>query len=51
MGNAGAAVAGMEKAPNELDESVDGILKQIDEATVATHGGKFVSFDGSEVPW
>jgi norsolorinic acid ketoreductase len=51
MGNAGAQSAGMEKAPNTLEESVTGILKKIDGAERSTHSGTFQSFDETQYNW
>ena len=52
MGNAGATVAGMKEAPLTLDTSVTAIVKLLDEATRATHSGKFWNAeDGKELPW
>lgn len=38
MGNAGAAVAGLESAPVTIDDSVKGILKNVSEAIKCTIG-------------
>lgn len=42
---------GVESPPMSLEESVDGILKQIDTATRSTTSGTFVSYDGSTIKW
>jgi len=51
MGNKGAETLLGEgkKADLTLEESVTGILKVVDAATVETHGGKFFSYDGSQL--
>jgi hypothetical protein len=33
------------------DESIKGVVRVIDEATKATHGGKFWSYDGSQMTY
>ena len=37
--------------PLEIDESVAGLLKQVDGATKEGTSGKFVGYDGVELPW
>jgi len=51
MGNEGAVANGLEKAPVTVDDSVSGILKLVDSAERATTSGKFLGFDGKELPW
>lgn len=50
MGNAGAAAVGMEQAPETLEQSIDGITSVLDNADKET-SGKFMAFDGKELPW
>ncbi|KAH8792758.1 hypothetical protein F5882DRAFT_487057 [Hyaloscypha sp. PMI_1271] len=42
---------GVEEPPMTLEQSVTGVLAQIDGATKATTSGSFVSFDGSVIQW
>lgn len=51
MGNAGAVAFGMEKAHTTVEESVNGILLQIDEATRVNTSGRFKNFTGDEFAW
>ncbi|KAK4943665.1 hypothetical protein LTR10_016762 [Elasticomyces elasticus] len=52
MGNMGAReLFGLEQAPDNLDESCDGMVKLFDEATKETHGGKFWRYTGKEEAW
>lgn len=50
MGNGGAKQNGMEQAPVTIDESITGILKEIDEAERG-EAAKYASFDQSAIPW
>ncbi|KAI0192138.1 hypothetical protein F4808DRAFT_379218 [Astrocystis sublimbata] len=50
MGNVSAVAAGMEKAPVSIEQSVQGILSVV-EGAQRTGSNKFISFDGSELPW
>ncbi|KAJ4387611.1 hypothetical protein N0V93_008207 [Gnomoniopsis smithogilvyi] len=50
-GNATAQVLGMTNAPLTLEESVTGLLEAIDGATKEKTSGKFLNFDGSEIPY
>jgi len=49
MGNQGAVANGLEQAPTTIEDSVAGLLKQIDVAT--RDSGKYWSFDGSNLRW
>lgn len=51
MGNHGAVSFGLEKASITTKESVEGMIKVIDDATRETHGGKLWTWDGRQVPW
>ncbi|KAH7397143.1 hypothetical protein BKA66DRAFT_437725 [Pyrenochaeta sp. MPI-SDFR-AT-0127] len=51
MGNAGAKAFGMEKPPHHVGDNVKAIVKLVDAATRETHSGKFLNFEGQEVPW
>ncbi|KAE9371316.1 NAD(P)-binding protein [Stipitochalara longipes BDJ] len=42
---------GVAEPPMTLEQSVDGVLAQIDGATKETTSGSFVSFDGSIIQW
>ncbi|KAB8298027.1 hypothetical protein EYC80_001799 [Monilinia laxa] len=42
---------GVEEPPMSLEESVEGVLGQIDTATRETTSGKFVSHNGAIIPW
>ncbi|RFU73696.1 aflatoxin biosynthesis ketoreductase nor-1 [Trichoderma arundinaceum] len=50
MGNRGAKVNGLEKAPVTVEESTAGIMQQIDLASKETTG-RFLRYDGEEIPW
>lgn len=50
MGNAGARMMGSELAPTKLEDSIDGILKLVDEDS-GKYSGRFMSYDGAERPW
>jgi hypothetical protein len=34
-----------------IEESVEGVLEQIDGASISTTSGSFVSYDGTIIPW
>lgn len=51
MGNMGATAAGMEKAPVTLEESINGMLTKIDNATRKGTSGTFQSFDDTQFAW
>lgn len=50
MGNRGAKLFGMEKATLTVQESLDGVMAVLDKADKET-SGKFMSQDGTEIPW
>ncbi|KAK3311862.1 hypothetical protein B0H66DRAFT_614621 [Apodospora peruviana] len=49
MGNSGARHFGMEKAWVTVEDSVNGIVKFIDEGTRESVSGKFLQYDGEEL--
>ncbi|KAE8136876.1 hypothetical protein BDV38DRAFT_271735 [Aspergillus pseudotamarii] len=51
MGSRNAQSIGLEKAPLAVQESVQGIIKQINEAQKSTTSGQFVNYLGERVPW
>jgi norsolorinic acid ketoreductase len=51
LGNEGAKNAGMDAAPLTVEESVGGMLIQLDNATRETHGGKAINYNGEVMPW
>ncbi|THY27703.1 hypothetical protein D6C99_10638 [Aureobasidium pullulans] len=51
MGNHGAEVVGMERAPVTLDQSVEAMLEKIDSATREDISGTFQSFDDTKREW
>ncbi|KAG9522965.1 NAD(P)-binding protein, partial [Aureobasidium melanogenum] len=51
MGNYGAEVVGMERAPMSLEQSVDAMLEKIDNATRDQTSGTFQSFDDTKHQW
>ncbi|KAH6881066.1 hypothetical protein B0T10DRAFT_518760 [Thelonectria olida] len=51
MGNGVAVILGMKEAPTTQDESSTGIFEQVENSTKAETSGRFVSFDGKELPW
>jgi norsolorinic acid ketoreductase len=50
MGNLTARDSGLKEAPTSIEESVAGQIKVINEAT-SDISGKFMTFDGNELPW
>ncbi|KAG4024991.1 hypothetical protein MFRU_075g00130 [Monilinia fructicola] len=50
-GQAFADSVGVKEPPMSLEESVEGVLGQIDTATRETTSGKFVSYNGALIPW
>ncbi|ROV92591.1 hypothetical protein VMCG_08928 [Cytospora schulzeri] len=52
MGNMGAKMMGMEKAPNTLEESITKTVGVIDASKRDTTSGKFLNvIDGTVIPW
>lgn len=41
----------VEQPPVEVGDSVDGVLRQIDSATKEETSGRFLAWDGEELPW
>lgn len=51
MGNVGAHRLGLKEAPVSIKDSVDGMVKIIDDASKETHGGSFWEYNGKRYPW
>ncbi|THV64601.1 NAD(P)-binding protein [Aureobasidium pullulans] len=51
MGNHGAEVVGMERAPVSLEQSVEAMIEKIDSATRGDTSGTFQSFDDTKRDW
>ena len=51
MGNNAARLAGMEKAPIEVDVSISGLVSIMDGATREKTSGNFCSWNGGEFAW
>ena len=51
MGSRAAGLLGLPRAPDDPDESCDGMVRVIEEATKTTHGGKFMHYKGEVLPW
>ncbi|KAJ8060269.1 hypothetical protein OCU04_010610 [Sclerotinia nivalis] len=51
MGQAFADSVGVNEPPLSLEESVNGVLRQIDTATRETTSGSYVSWNGDVIPW
>ncbi|KAK8043464.1 NAD(P)-binding protein [Apiospora rasikravindrae] len=51
MGSRAAGLLGLPRAPDEPDESCDGIVRAIEEATKESHGGNFIHYRGEVLPW
>ncbi|THY84744.1 hypothetical protein D6C92_09157 [Aureobasidium pullulans] len=51
MGNHGAEVVGMERAPVSLEQSVEAMLEKIDSAKGEEISGTFQSFDITKREW
>lgn len=51
MGNDGARAFGLDEAPGDPNESVKGQIKLLDAATRETHGGKFYTWEGENIPF
>ncbi|KAL4946452.1 hypothetical protein BDV06DRAFT_234055 [Aspergillus oleicola] len=51
LGNRGANLLGLERAPVSVEDSATGVVKIIDAATKETHSGKLFKHDGKEEPW
>ncbi|CAF4081959.1 unnamed protein product [Adineta steineri] len=51
MGNPFAKTIGLDEAPVTIENSVQGQLKVIDEATREKTSGRFWDFQGKELPW
>ncbi|RDL42234.1 putative cytochrome 52A4 [Venustampulla echinocandica] len=50
-GNAAARFFGLPEANVTLDESVDGLVGILDKASREETSGKFLSYDGTAIPW
>lgn len=51
MGQHAADLAGVAEVPVTVEQSVAGLLQQIDATKKDTLSGKFIGFDGEIVPW
>ena len=51
MGNAGAITVGMKEATTTVEDSVHGLISQIDGATKEKTSGRFLVFTGEEFAW
>lgn len=51
MGNLSANLLGLEQAPLSIQDSVDGMLRIIDDATKDTHGATFSEYNSQPYPW
>lgn len=52
MGNNFGAAHGYNVTPPiTAEESAEGILREVSAATRETHGGKFIDYKGTSVPW
>ena len=51
MGDVGAKLLGVEKAPTTLEESCDGMMKVFGEMSREKHGGMFAHFSGKISDW
>jgi len=51
LGNDAAKSAGMNAAPVPIAEGVNGVISQIDGATRENTSGKFMSYNGEQLPW
>ncbi|KAH6873947.1 hypothetical protein B0T10DRAFT_610904 [Thelonectria olida] len=51
LGNAIAVTLGMKEAPNTQEQSADGIFKQVEKSTKADTSGRFITFEGENIPW
>ena len=51
MGNAAAQSWGMGEAPDEIDDSTDGMFKILTTATKEAFGGKIVKYTGEIHDW
>lgn len=50
LGKSVASVFGREKMPLTVEQSAEGVVNVIDNATIE-QSGHFLSFDGTEIPW
>ncbi|ETI23156.1 hypothetical protein G647_04953 [Cladophialophora carrionii CBS 160.54] len=51
LGNHAARGVGMAAAPVSVQDGVNGMIERIDRATREGSSGKFLSFNGEEIPW
>ncbi|KAK7892598.1 hypothetical protein LTR67_007695 [Exophiala xenobiotica] len=51
LGNHAAKTAGQATAPVTVSDGVKGLIEQIDRATRQETSGKFMAYDGEELPW
>ncbi len=51
LGNHAAKGAGMGMAPLTIEDGVTGLVEQIDKATREETSGKFMTYNGDQLPW
>ncbi|KAK5087541.1 hypothetical protein LTR70_006966 [Exophiala xenobiotica] len=51
LGNHAARGAGMATAPVAIQDGVAGLIEQIDKATRQETSGKFMAYNGEQIPW
>lgn len=51
IGNRAAATFGLKEAAITVDESANGVMKIIDEASLESHSGRLFKSDGTQEPW
>ncbi|RSL92519.1 hypothetical protein CEP52_013769 [Fusarium oligoseptatum] len=51
LGNAIAETLGMREAPTTQEQSAAGIFEQVEKSTKAETSGRFITFEGKDIPW
>ncbi|RSL85275.1 hypothetical protein CDV31_016585 [Fusarium ambrosium] len=51
LGNAIAETLGMREAPTTQEQSAAGIFDQVEKSTKAETSGRFITFEGKDIPW
>ncbi|KAM6529897.1 hypothetical protein FALCPG4_008022 [Fusarium falciforme] len=51
LGNAIAETLGMKEAPTTQEQSAAGIFEQVEKSTKAETSGRFITFEGKDIPW
>ncbi|KAJ8115549.1 hypothetical protein OPT61_g2834 [Boeremia exigua] len=51
MGNRGARFAGLEVAPVTIQQSVEGIVREIEISSRSRNNGRFTTYNGKTIPW